>query len=153
MAKTFGKEIPVELTRDEKLGLMHSMGIELPTTTRLPDDAVDKKLRSSVDAAQYFDNVFTKSSVDPATLPPWPSKSPLQKATARGNLGEGLGRDGIMRVRNESPFPQYEGVFLEVRRAVGTIAAGVDQGAKCYLLQDQDQSSAISLRVSFHSQC
>ncbi|KAK1230931.1 hypothetical protein PQX77_005962 [Marasmius sp. AFHP31] len=147
VAKTFGKEIPVELTRDEKLGLMHTMGIELPTTTRLPDDALDKKLRNAVDAAQYFSMVVTKSSIDPATLPAWPVKSPLQKATVRGNLGEGLGRDGILRARGESPFPQYEGVFLEVRRAVRTIAEGLDQGTKCYLLQNEDQSSTISLRI------
>ncbi|KAJ8076759.1 hypothetical protein AAF712_000381 [Marasmius tenuissimus] len=147
VAKTFGKEIPVELTRDEKLGLMHTMGIELPTTTQLPDDALDKKLRNAVDAAQYFNMVVAKSSIDPVTLPAWPVKSSLQEATARGNIGEGLGRDGILRAKGKSPFPQYEGVFLEVRRTVRTIAEGVDQGTKCYLLQNEDQSGAIILRI------
>ncbi|KAF9262698.1 hypothetical protein L218DRAFT_867173 [Marasmius fiardii PR-910] len=153
IASTFGKEIPVEMTRDEKLGFLASMGIELPSTTRLPDDALDKKLHDTMDAAQYFKDAISKTPVDPKSLPLWPlgsaasSGSKLWKATVRGNLGEVLGRDGIYRSRSELPFSEYEKTFMALRVIVGELAKGMDEGDSSLLLQDKEQSSCIFLRV------
>ncbi|KAL0570768.1 hypothetical protein V5O48_011196 [Marasmius crinis-equi] len=149
VAGTIGKEIPVDLSRDEKLGLMASMGIELPATNRLPDEAIEKKFRSSVDAAQYFGKVVRNGKLDPAGLAVWSTRSgkTLVEAVARGNLGEGMGREGIMRVRGESAFPKYEKAFIELRQGISTIASAMDQGVECAALQDVEHSSAICLRI------
>ncbi|KAG7091272.1 hypothetical protein E1B28_010322 [Marasmius oreades] len=150
VASTFGKEIPVDLTRDEKMGLLASMGIELPQTTRLPDDALEKKLRNTIDAAQYFKDVIAKAPIDPATLPLWPLRSSsksLSQATARGNLGEGLGRDGILKSRGDVPSSSYEKTFLALRVIVGELAKGMDDGVQSLVLQDEEQSNAILIRV------
>lgn len=52
------KVIAVDITRDEKLKLLHSMGIEFPPSTRLPDHAIEKKFRGAIDASQSFEKLI-----------------------------------------------------------------------------------------------
>ncbi|KAK7052839.1 hypothetical protein VNI00_004158 [Paramarasmius palmivorus] len=142
----YGKKIPTEATREEKLQMLASMGVELPLTTGLPEEDVDKKLRSAVDSAQYFFTLVPSKTLDPKSSPIWKRKL-LRSAVARGSIEETRQEAFAQATLRQAPFPEHERVFMELRDTISGIAHGVDEGHKHFLIQDKDQDSALGLRV------
>lgn len=106
------KVIAVDITRDEKLKLLHSMGIEFPPSTRLPDDAIEKRFRNALDATQSFERLIDNLPFDPSSLPHWSQstsgETQLVKHYNRSNLAETL---ADAQAGNEN-------TFMNLRRCV-----------------------------------
>ncbi|KAJ3896384.1 hypothetical protein GG344DRAFT_72217 [Lentinula edodes] len=144
------KVIAVDITRKEKLQYLYSMGIDLPLTTRLPDDAIEKKFRSAIDASQSIATLIAKSPFDPSTLPLWTkktSKTTLLKTVSRGNFEEAFANIRARREGKESAWPLFENTFMDARQTIMGLADGIDKGVKTALIQDKDTKYAICLRV------
>ncbi|KAL0072615.1 hypothetical protein AAF712_000378 [Marasmius tenuissimus] len=141
-------DIAIEASREEKLRLLACMGVELSPTTRLPEEAVDKRLKSAIDASQYFSSVITEVPLNPASFPTW-SKSdkknkPLLDAVRRGNPAEAM---AVARANGQNPHPLFQNAFLDVRQTLMTMGNNLDNGCTEMILQDKGQDYAICLRV------
>ena len=53
------------LTREETLKILSCMGIDLPKTTKLPDDVLEKRLRDALNFAQNRKNLPLLESLNP----------------------------------------------------------------------------------------
>ncbi|KAG7091274.1 hypothetical protein E1B28_010323 [Marasmius oreades] len=147
-ASTRGNVIAIEATREEKLGFLSSMGVELSPNTRLPEEAVDKRLRGAIDGAQYFYSVIDEVPVNPASFPMWsktdPENKPLVLAVRRGNFAEVT---AMLKARGENPFPLYQNAFMDVRQTLMTLGKHFDDGHPEAVLQDKGHDYAICMRV------
>ncbi|KAL0570765.1 hypothetical protein V5O48_011193 [Marasmius crinis-equi] len=147
-ASTLGTTIPIQATREDKLGFLASMGIELPPTTRLPEEAVDKKLKSAIDAAQYLSSVLNEVPVNPASFPLWnksdPKNKPLLTAVRRGNPAEAF---AVAAAGGTNPHPLFQNAFIDVRQTLMSMGNAVDIGRKEMIMQDEGRDYAICLRV------
>ena len=143
-----GGFVATEVSREEKLGLLGSMGVELSPTTRLPEEAVDKRLKSAIDAAQYFSSIIKEVPVNPASFPMW-SKSdtknkPLLDAVRRGNYAEAF---AVAKANGSSPYPLFQNAFMDVRQTLMTMGNNLDNDCTQMILQDKEHEYAICLRV------
>ncbi|KAL6304710.1 hypothetical protein BKA93DRAFT_259435 [Sparassis latifolia] len=82
------------LSRTEILTILSSMGVELPPSTKLPDEALAKRLKQAINAAQYLTKVIPAPPLNIASVPAWPPYSPdsqaansVHDAVRRDNLG------------------------------------------------------------------
>lgn len=145
------------LTREETLEVLSSMGVDLPKTTKLSADVLDKRLCDALNYAQNRINL--PASLDPmATAPqwPWPSgtnadahENSLFKALRRGTLAEGdrnlaAQRAGVTLERTtlyKDPFEDLRETFL----ATGKV---LDMGRRWLVVQDpKAQEYGVLMRV------
>lgn len=148
------KVIAVDITREEKLQYLYSMGVDLPLTTRLPDDAIEKKFRSAIDASQSFATINAKPPFDPSVLPPWSKttcKTTLLKTVSRGNFEEAFANIRARREGKDSAWPLFENTFMDARQTIMGLADGIDNGVNTALIQDKDTKCAICIRVRYPS--
>ncbi|KAF9262697.1 hypothetical protein L218DRAFT_929193 [Marasmius fiardii PR-910] len=144
-ASTRGSTIVIGATREEKLSFLASMGVELSPATRLPEEAVDKKLRGVIDAAQYFSSVIDQIPVHPASFPMWHSnEDSLLKAVRRGNVAEA---QAAFKAHGENPFPLYQNAFMDVRQTLMALGKHLDDGYSEVILQDKGEDYAICMRI------
>lgn len=140
------------LPREEILGLLSSMGIDLPRKTKLSDAELDKRLSKALDSAQYLTRVIPKPPVNPISYPSWfrnESNTPVLDAIRRHNVGEATLIDGSQMRGVDNPFPLYTNAFMDLRQTFMTIANACDKGMLPLILQDKGESSGICMRVSF----
>ncbi|KAK7052837.1 hypothetical protein VNI00_004156 [Paramarasmius palmivorus] len=144
---TLAKKIPYEATKEDKIRLLASMGIEIQSSQRIPENVLDNKLRSAIDAAQYFTGVFgeEKTPVNPATFPRWPlnSPQPLGRAVARHNLRE----SDMLRRTMADPARREENVFMGVRRVLVNIGEQFEKRHPHLLIQDDEETNFICIHV------
>ncbi|KAJ8084341.1 hypothetical protein PM082_003110 [Marasmius tenuissimus] len=142
--------IPVESSRDEKLGLLAAMGVKLPPATLLPEPIVDKRLRLALDASQYLEDVVKDLPVNPTTYPLWTTGSNTTsryEATRRGNASEAI-RFGLSKMLyGQSEQDLYESPFMDLRQTIMSLANGADNGITRSIIQDKDCDYAICIRV------
>ena len=152
------------LTREETLYALRSIGIDLPLSTKLPDDSLNKRLRDALDAAQYKSDL--PSSLDLNALKKWPLAVPdafpqhgnpkggKAKGSSNGRLLlEAVKRGNMMEaVQNVGVPDLYVDPFTDLRQTIMGMANFLDNGATTCLIQDrQQQECAINVRVStFH---
>ena len=152
------------LTREETLYALRSIGIDLPLSTKLPDDSHNKRLRDALDAAQYKSDL--PSSLDLNALKTWPLAVPdtsQQRGKAKGGKAKGssggrllleaVKRGNMMEaVQNVGVPDLYVDPFTDLRQTIMGMANFLDNGATTCLIQDkQQQECAINVRVStFH---
>lgn len=148
VAKNQG-DIEIEASRDEKLGLLSAMGVGFSPSTRLPEAAVDRKLRSALDAAQTFTNVVEQTPLDPSTLPIWSSNQPKKifAAIQRSSYAESM-KVLSAKANGQTPFPLYQNAFMDLRQTLMTLANYCDTGRRTAILQDKNHEFAICVRVS-----
>ena len=58
----------------EPLRVLESLGVELPPDTKLPDEAIEKRLRDALNSCQYKDHLEPLPDLN--TLPPWKLSAP-----------------------------------------------------------------------------
>lgn len=59
------------LKRQEILSILTKLGVELPPATRLPDEALKKRLQQGLQAAQSSSRVLQTAPINPMVLPAW----------------------------------------------------------------------------------
>ncbi|KAF9065037.1 hypothetical protein BDP27DRAFT_1298548 [Rhodocollybia butyracea] len=144
------KVIPISVSREDKLRLLHSMGVELSPTTRLPEDAIEKKFRSAIDASQTFSKHIEHPPFNPSSLPLWSKKSSsktLLESVRRGNMEEAMANAHARSEGKENAWDLYENTFVDFRQTVMSLANGFDGGAKTAIAQDKDTTYAVCMRV------
>ncbi|KAJ7086414.1 hypothetical protein B0H15DRAFT_986576 [Mycena belliarum] len=138
------------LPRDEILGLLSSMGVELPRKTKLPDAELDKRLSKALDSAQYLTRVIPTLPLDPSSYPSWfrdKSNKPVLDAIRRHNIGEATMIYESKMKGIDNPVPLYTNAFMDVRQTLMSIGNACDSGMNPIVLQDPGQSSGICMRV------
>ncbi|KAJ7186897.1 hypothetical protein C8R46DRAFT_1058361 [Mycena filopes] len=138
------------LPREEILGLLSSIGVDLPPKTKLPDVELDKRLSKTLDGAQYLSRVVPTLPLDPTVYPSWfnnKSNKPIAEAIRRHNMGEATLIDASRRKGMDNPFPLYGNAFMDLRQTLMTIGNACDQGMVPLVLQDKGETSGICMRV------
>ncbi|KAJ3777401.1 hypothetical protein FB446DRAFT_681134 [Lentinula raphanica] len=144
------KVIPIDISREEKVDFLRSMGLDLSPATRLPQDALEKKFRNAIDACQSFATLIPKLPFDPSTLPVWSKqtcKKPLLEVVNRGNIREAYATLQAKMQGKFSAWDLYENVFMDIRQTIMTLGNNIDNGRKTTIIQDQESKCAICMRV------
>ncbi|KAL1741790.1 hypothetical protein HDZ31DRAFT_44689 [Schizophyllum fasciatum] len=133
--------------REEILALLQSMAVNLPSDTKLPRDALHKRLKAALGMCQDHSSFAKKFPLDPFTCPVWKDKSVLE-SVCMGTLMEAYQN---FRAENEGRapmvLPSYENAFQDLRQTVMHIAKNYDEGRPTCVLQDADGQEAICVRV------
>jgi len=136
---------PKEISREDLLILLASMGVTIPKTTKIPDEELNKRLRLALDASQQFTNIITTTPVDATPYPLWPSDKALYKATQRGNVYETLNQ--VMSQRRKGSLSPKEDTFKELRQSILGFARLRDMGKSEICFVDDDGQWGIFVRV------
>ncbi|KAJ7485144.1 hypothetical protein B0H11DRAFT_1152028 [Mycena galericulata] len=138
------------LPREQILGLLSSMGVDLPRRTKLSDAELDKRLSRALDSTQYLTRVIPKPPLDPATYPSWfrdKSNKPVMEAIRRHNVGEAQMIHDSRMNGVDNPIPLYTNAFMDLRQTLMTIGNACDRGMPPIVLQDTGEASGICMRV------
>lgn len=141
------------LTRIETLRVLSCMGIDLPAHTKLPDDALEKRLRQALNASQVLLTVTSSPVLDILSFSRRPSnkKQTVFDAIGRASMAE-YGAIMAKRAMGLSTVdPLRVDPFDDVRQTVMHLAKNWDEGYKVLLVTDPQQSEAekvpINIRV------
>ncbi len=146
------------LTRTETIRILRAMGGDIPADTKLPDDVLEKRLREAINASQ---NKATFSSLDLGSLQKWPMATageldtharPLIRAMQRGSIDEAqrLLFSSGNRVLDAGATPGASpsaNPFIGLRQVVAAIGGLLDDGGAWSVVQSEDESSSIGIRV------
>ncbi|KAJ4471599.1 hypothetical protein J3R30DRAFT_3527059 [Lentinula aciculospora] len=144
------KVMPVDISRKEKLQFLHSMGVDLPSTTRLSEDTIEKKFRGAIDDSQSFATLIARPPFDPSTLPLWSKntcKTTLLEAVRRVNFEEAFAHSRARSAGKENAWDLFGNTFMDARQTIMGLADGLDKGVKTAMIQDKDTKYAICVRV------
>ena len=134
-----------KLAREEMLTVLKAMGVEVPATTKIPDDDLNKRVRDALNAAQYKDKL--PSPLNLSDLPPWPTSDQersLFEAVQRGTVGEAV--QNYITGRRQPEL--YVDAFMDLRQSTMHLARFVDGGAMCFIMKDKaGDQCAINIRV------
>jgi hypothetical protein len=145
----------MDSTRQELLVQLTAIGVALPKDTKMPNDALEKRLGQALDASQAFTDVITSLPFDPTSLDTWSSSTQLKtllKAVQRGNLIEAMRNAASLRMASSPgtlPVEQGEDTFMEVRQCMLQFAKNWEDGTSIFVLQDEAQESGMILRVCY----
>ncbi|KAK0449821.1 uncharacterized protein EV420DRAFT_766086 [Desarmillaria tabescens] len=133
--------------RSQILGLLESMGVELPPTLKLPNDALEKKLASALSAAQEI-STLGKFPINPSKLPLWKNQSKSAfDAMQRTSMAEAM-RNYNARARGlPDPFALYSSAFIDARQTLRHLCRNLEDGMAVNILQDKDHNEVICIRV------
>ncbi|KAG7448862.1 uncharacterized protein BT62DRAFT_731197 [Guyanagaster necrorhizus] len=133
--------------RSQILGLLKSMGIDLPPTLKLPDDALEKKLASALSAAQEI-STLGKFPINPSKLPRWENqpKSAFD-AMQRTSMAEAVKNFNARTRGLPDPFALYSSAFLDARQTLRHLCRNLETGMDINVLQDKDHNEVICIRV------
>jgi hypothetical protein len=123
-----------DICRDDLLILLASMGVVLPKSTKIPDEALNKRLSQALDAAQQISVLINPTLVNPSIYELWSSDKTLFDATQRGNMLESFG-NWI------SPGPKgvssaKEDTFKELRQIIMAFAFTLEAKHRHFCLMD-----------------
>ncbi|KAH8798448.1 hypothetical protein DL96DRAFT_1720569 [Flagelloscypha sp. PMI_526] len=112
-----------EIAREEALAFLHFFGVALPPTTKLPLDALLRRIRQCLDAAQETKVYIPNSLLNPGSLPLWTTHSGDNSVRARMlclNLKD-MDEFRTAASLGKKPFKnQYEDPFADLRKTFGT---------------------------------
>ncbi|KDR81001.1 hypothetical protein GALMADRAFT_1118997 [Galerina marginata CBS 339.88] len=114
-----------DISREDTLVLLASMGIVLPKDTKLPIEELNKRLGQALDTSQEYSDHIETALVDPWAFPLWPTEKSLYEATKRGNMTESL--MGSMSQPKKGDLSSKEDTFKEMRQSVLSLAYACDQ--------------------------
>lgn len=129
----------MSFTRQETLALLSSMGVDLPPSTKLPDDALEKRLKRAINCAQSISTALPSVPLQPSAIPAWPhtsGKTSLQEAISRINFGEALAIQRARTQGQQNPHQLYENPFMDLRQTLLAVARAWDDGVETCILQD-----------------
>ncbi|KAF5352281.1 hypothetical protein D9758_011972 [Tetrapyrgos nigripes] len=142
--------IPVVLSRDDKLGLLASMGVDLPPKTRLPDLDLERRLEKGIDKAQGFEKLIgeghgNRKAYDPSRLSKWPSSKSLLNGMTTSSLAEAL-----HNAAKGSREPElYKNPFTDTRQSLMGLGNAWDHKPRmsCHIFEDKEEEHGICMRV------
>ena len=134
-----------EISREDLLILLASMGVAIPKTTKLPEKDLNERLAMALDASQQFTNIIATTPVDLTSCPLWPSDKALYQATQRGNVSEALTQ--VMSQRRKGSLSPKEDTFKELRQSLLGFALLRDLGRREICFVDDDGQWGIFVRV------
>ncbi|KAF8810460.1 hypothetical protein BYT27DRAFT_7336692 [Phlegmacium glaucopus] len=134
-----------EISREDLLILLASMGVAIPKTTKMPDEELNKRLTLAFDASQQFTNIIATTPVDVTSYPLWPSDKALYQATQRGNVSEALNQ--VMSQRRKGSLSPKEDTFKELRQSVLGFARLRDMGKREICFVDDDGRWGVFVQV------
>ncbi|KAF9019614.1 hypothetical protein BDZ89DRAFT_959052 [Hymenopellis radicata] len=133
-------------SRKDLLGLLKSMGVELPANTKLVDDLLDQKLGNALTAAQKLSPLVPDPShIDPSKLPLWKT-TPAFQAMSRTSPNEAMKR---FNSPNSDPFPLYTNTWMDARQTTMHVARNFENGVAVMALKDDYEAIAIRV-LSIH---
>ena len=125
------------LTRSETLQALYYMGVDLPPTTRLPDDVLDKRLRDALNFSQHKSSI--PSSINPDATQKWHVIQPLHTILHRSDLQEAEKVESAQRAGGtplDSDRPLFEDVFWDLMLTMLDIGLTIDNGRLWFVIQD-----------------
>ncbi|KAF8885085.1 hypothetical protein CPB84DRAFT_1788684 [Gymnopilus junonius] len=134
-----------DISRDDLLILLASMGVVLPESSKLPVEGLNKRLGQTLDTSQDYSNQIDTPVVDPWTFPLWPEGKSLYEATQRGNITEAF--TGVMSQPKQGGLSSKEDTFKEMRQSVLTMAYAHDEGIREIYYRDKDMRWALYVRI------
>ena len=127
----------------ELLKALDDMNISVPTTSKLPENALKKRLKQGIDASQAVLGEHTNPTVDISSLSEWPAAQKVADKTRIMNLDEQvLASDGDPSLKKSS--------FIFVRGVVFGAASTFDDGNRTMSIHtrsDEGSESSIFIRV------
>ncbi|KAF9022636.1 hypothetical protein BDZ89DRAFT_1137258 [Hymenopellis radicata] len=146
-----GKEKKEEPATDRRLilGLLKSMGVELPPDTKMRDEVLEKKFSAALTASQSLSS-YGASSISPEKLPQWTvrtGKTSAFEAMNRASVTETLRAQESKRSGTADPFPLYENAFMDARQTSRHLAHNFEKGRNALVLRDKDNVQAICIRM------
>lgn len=123
-----------KFAREDVFILLSSMGISLPTTTKISDEDLNKRLIQALDAAQCLRTVIDTTPFIPTDHPLWPTDGiqNLVGATNKMSFKEMIAsRFRLVAAPGPSttvPSCDKRDTFQEMRNAVMGIAQGLNDG-------------------------
>lgn len=132
-----------EILREDLYFLLGSTGAILPPATKIPDEAIKKRIIQAFDIAQETPLIIGSTPIDTSKLLPWDKSKKIYAATRRGSLmdklTETMPKKGAQSAKWET--------FQEMRQTLDCIAFGIDSQARDFLLVGPHSQWAVFIRV------
>jgi hypothetical protein len=153
-------DVDMDLTREDILFLLSTLGLTLPKETKMDKNALEKRLSQALDASQSFETLIKSTTVKPTKFPLWKTSGCSQTLTAalsRVNVLEACRNAGVENtpdflrgmLHGNEVATFEEKLFLEVRQCLLGFGRHWLEGQKTFVLQDKGQtSSATIIQVS-----
>lgn len=132
---------------DELLGLLRSIGVELPRKTKLPNTELERRLSKVLDSCQEISRIAPSPPFDPTLYPTWNKKNCALEAVRRHNFGEATFIHDSKLKGVANPFPLYENAFMDLRQSMMALGNTWDMKRESLIFQDKEQQSGICMRV------
>ncbi|KAI0032967.1 hypothetical protein K488DRAFT_48701 [Vararia minispora EC-137] len=129
--------------RNVTLGLLSSMRIELPGSTKLSTEILGNKLTSALNLAQVTEEYEDKFPVNPNDLPHWND----------GNVFGAIYRGTSKSIAEEHQYPAFSGnpvyeyAFMDVLQTMMNIEGQIGYGRTAFTLEDRDEQEALCIRI------
>lgn len=133
------------ISRDELLVLLSSMGVVLAKDNKLPTEELNRRFGLALNTSQELSDVIDKTPINLASFPRWTSHKTLFEATQRGNLTEALA--GYMSRPKKGHLSSKEETFKEMRQSVLFMAHTWDVGLRDICFMTEGDQSGIFVRV------
>ncbi|KAF9022607.1 hypothetical protein BDZ89DRAFT_199724 [Hymenopellis radicata] len=128
------------------MGLLQSIGIELPASTKLSEDHLEKKFATALTLSQHISS--GQIPINPLTLPMWKTENgnvPASQAIYRTSHAELTKR---MELPLDHSFPLYENSFMDARGTLLELTkAFTELGKDVVILNDPKGVEAICIRI------
>lgn len=153
MAPTSTRSIAHRISRDDLLTVLASIGVILPTRTKVPSTELVKKLMSALDGAQDLADLLPTaklaSGLDVREYPLWPPEEDLEKAATREPMRTLALTEQIRRLqyRHGVTSTEKEDTFKELRQIIIGFGHNVKRGHKYYCLMDEERAWGVFIRV------
>ncbi len=137
-------------TRQELLKALPAMDVSIPLSTKLSDEALEKRLRQALNASQVSSQLITKSPINIKSLHKWPLGSSLYESVRRGNWQESMANySSRMGGSSNTEASALSGnAFMDLRQTILSLANSWDKGSRVAVMQDEDhEKCAVNIRV------
>lgn len=145
------------LNRAELFRILTVMGIVVPSTSRLSNDALESRLEQAINSSQALLSVALTPPVVPAHYVAWPPGGKAFttfNAIRRGNMDDVLLATEARKNGIGNPSPLGANPFMDIRQTLMTLARNWDNHGRKFaaVMQDKDeeeQRCAVNIRVSY----
>ncbi|KAL1741784.1 hypothetical protein HDZ31DRAFT_66589 [Schizophyllum fasciatum] len=149
-AENSKKEKGMVNDRERVIGLLQSMGVDFPLESKLADDVLERRLTAALNFAQDLTSFAKVMPFKPDEHPLWKesqSKSVFD-SVQRANLTEAmLNAKSMQEGRGRRRVSLYKNAFTDLRQTVMHLAKNHDKGLLACVLQDEDHTEAICIRI------
>ncbi|PSR74746.1 hypothetical protein PHLCEN_2v9625 [Hermanssonia centrifuga] len=126
------------------------MDVSIPPSTKLSDEALEKRLRQALNASQVSSQLITKSPINIKSLHKWPLGSSLYESVRRGNWQESMANYSSRIGGGNTEASALSGnAFMDLRQTILSLANSWDKGIRVAVMQDEDhEKCAVNIRIN-----